>query len=159
MRYRLLAAVACWALLIAACADAHRSERSSLPASPTPVTSSPPAAAQPLIFPVIAVGEEVRFRITTDDYPCTREAGRCRSYSVTAPSDGRLEVALTSATGQDSFVATTDLYVVPGGDSWETGPGPRLTVTIPARGGTTYEIRMYSSTVPSVELQLRAALR
>jgi hypothetical protein len=32
-------------------------------------------------------------------------------------------------------------------------------VTIPAKGGTTYEIRMYSSTVPSVELQLRAALR
>jgi hypothetical protein len=166
MGCRLLAAVVCWALFGLACEDTSRSERPSLPTSPTPpalatppALTTPPVIAPPLTFPVIAVGEEVRFRITTDDYSCTRAAGRCRSYSVTAPSDGRLEVTLTSVTGQDSFVATTDLYVVPGGDEWDTGPGPRLSVTIPAKGGTTYEIRMYSSTVPSVELQLRAALR
>jgi hypothetical protein len=167
MRYWLVVSVACWAPFGLACANDSRSDAASLPTlANTPLVFTTPRVATPAsaippppTLPVLKVGEKVLLRITNDDYVCTRDAGRCRSYSVTVPSDGRLEVALTSVAGQDSFVSTTDLYVVPGGDYWDTGPGPRLTVIIPVKANGTYEIRMYSAIVPSVELELRASLQ
>jgi hypothetical protein len=101
----------------------------------------------------------VRFHFTADDVACAGAAGRCRSYNVTAPSDGRLEVVATSVSGESGFVSTLEMYVVPGADYWDVGPGPRISATVQVRAGGTYEIRMYSAQVPSVELELRASLQ
>jgi hypothetical protein len=125
------------------------------PTSPAPVAPAP----RPVPFPSIALDQVVRFRFTADDVDCVGGGGRCRSYSVTVPSDGQLEVVLTSGSGDSQFVSFTEMYVVPGGDWWTTGPGPRISVTVPVRADGTYEIRMFSARVPSVELELRASLR
>jgi hypothetical protein len=147
---KLLLSGLCLALLAPACDRSSPPVRSS-PLAPAPTPPSPPA------FPPITVGEPVRFRFITDDRECG--SGRCRSYSLTAPSQGLLEVVLTSVSGDDSFVSKTEMYVVPGGDSWVEGPGPRISVTIPVVAGSTYEIRMFSFQDPSLELELRASIR
>jgi hypothetical protein len=144
-------------LITSGCSDSRDSFIG--PTTPPPLPLPVPAPT-PAVFPLIQLGEIVRFQFTADDVPCVGGGGgRCRSYNVTTPSDGQLEVALTSVSLADSFVATTEMYVVPGGDSWSVGPGSRISVTIPVRSGNTYEIRMYSERVPSVELELRAALQ
>ncbi len=150
MRYRFLVPVICSALGALGCDEGHRPGGPLLPTA---------GAVAPAPFPSITVGDVVGFQFTVDDVACVSGGGRCRSYNVTAPSDGRLEVVLASVSGEGSFVFTTEMYVVPGGDFWDVGPGPRISVTIPARAGVTYEIRMYSATVPSVWLELRASLR
>ena len=158
MRYQFFVSVICLALAGPGCEGASGGEGSRLPAGPSPAPSpapTPPSAA----FPSIAVGEVVRFQITADDVACAGAGGRCRSYNVTAPSNGKLEVVATSVSGDSSFVSTLEMYVVPGGDYWDVGPGPRISVTVPAAAGGTYEIRMYSATVPSVELELRTSLQ
>ena len=66
---------------------------------------------------------------------------------------------LTSVSGTDAFIATTEMYVVPGGDSWDVGRGPRISVTVAVKTGSTYEVRMYSARIPSEELKLRTSLR
>ena len=153
MRYRILVSVICSTLGGQGC-DGGSTARPSMPTAPTVSVAPAPAP-----FPSITLGDVVRFQFTFDDVACVGGEGRCRSYNVTAPSDGRLEVVLASVSGEDSFVSATEMYVVPGGDFWDVGPGPRISVTIPARAGVTYEIRMYSATVPSVGLELRASLR
>jgi hypothetical protein len=158
MRYRFLASVICAVLGGLGCDGSYRTGGPPLPTAPT-VAPAPTPLPAPGPFPSITVGDVVRFQFTADDVPCDGANGRCRSYNVTAPSDGRLEVVLASVSGEDSFVSTTEMYVVPGGDSWDVGPGPRISVTIPVRAGGTYEIRMYSAKVPSVGLELRASLR
>ena len=125
---------------------------------PTAPSAVPRDAPAPPSFRSIAVGTVVRFQFTADDVPCVGGDGRCRSYTVTAPSDGRLEVVVTSVSGQDNFVPTMEMYVVPGGDYWDVGPGPRISVTVPVKAGGTYEIRMFSAKVASLELELRASL-
>ena len=147
-----VASVICFALLAVGCGGGSRMV--NVPTAPGQVASPAPP-----LFPSITVGEAVRFRFTADDVPCVSGDGRCCSYNVTASSDGRLEVELTSVAGEGSFVSTTEMYVVPGGDSWDVGPGPRISVTVPVRAATTYEIRMFSDKVPSVELELRASLK
>lgn len=142
-----------WALLVTACGG----HPSALPV-PSPVPAPAPTPG-PVTFPSITIGDVVRFRFTADDVPCVGGDGRCRSYNVTAPSDGQLEVVITSVSGEDSFVSTVEMYVVPGGDSWNVGPGARISVSVPVRAGGTYEIRMFSPQVPSVELELRTLLR
>lgn len=158
MRYRFLVSVICSALGGLGCDGGYRTGGPSLPTAPT-VAPAPTPVPAPGPFPSITVGDVVRFQFTAEDVPCVGAGGRCRSYNVTAPSDGRLEVVLASVSGEDSFIPTTEMYVVPGGDWWDVGPGPRISVTIPVRAGGTYEIRMYSAMVPSVGLELRASLR
>jgi hypothetical protein len=107
----------------------------------------------------MAIGEVVRFSITVDDRSCVGGGGRCRSYNVTVPGDGTLQAVLTSVSGTDAFIATTEMYVVPGGDSWDIGPGSGISVTVAVKAGSTYEVRMYSARIPSEELELRTSLR
>ena len=159
MRYRFLVSVICSALGGLGC-DGRGTGGPSLPTAPTVgVAPAPRPVPAPAPFPSITVGDVVRFQFTFDDVACVGGGGRCRSYNVTAPSDGRLEVVLASVSGEDSFFSTTEMYVVPGGDYWDVGPGPRISVTIPAKAGVTYEIRMFSARVPSVVLELLASLR
>lgn len=150
MRRRFL--LACVGLCIAgaACTDGRR------PFPPTAPTRAP-APPRPN-FPSITVGEVVRFQFTTDDWACAGALGRCRSYNITAPSDGLMSVAITSTSDDTSFVGTLELYVVPGADDWEVGPGPQIGARVAVRAGSIYEIRMYSTVVPSVELDLRTTL-
>jgi hypothetical protein len=158
MRNQFLVSVICLALAGPGCEGASSGEGSRLPAGPSPAPSPAPTPP-PAAFPSIAVGEVVRFQFTADDVACVGAGGRCRSYNVTAPSSGKLEAVATSVSGDSSFVSTLEMYVVPGGDYWDVGPGPRISVTVPAAAGATYEIRMYSATVPSVELELRTSLQ
>jgi hypothetical protein len=149
MRKRLWCGL-CWALLATAC----RGNLPTLPTASSPVPAPVPRPTPPpAAFPTITVGEVVRFRFTADDVQCG--SGRCRSYNVSPASNGRLEVVLTPVSAGDEL----EMYVVPGGDSWDVGPGPRISVTISARAGGTYEIRMYAAKVPNVELELRASLQ
>jgi hypothetical protein len=104
------------------------------------------------------VGEVVRFRFVADDWACSRDGGRCRSYLLTAPSDGELEVVVTSLE-QSVHHPHIDLYIVPGADEWIVGPGVSISAKARVTVGSTYEIRMYSSRVPSEELELRTSLR
>jgi len=69
-----------------------------------------------------------------------------------------MEVVLRSASGDAAFTVFTEMSVVPGADWWDVS-GSRLIATLPALAGSTYEIRMYSPVVPSVELELQASLR
>ena len=154
MRYLFRVSVLCSALSGLGC-DGYRTG----PSSPIAPAATPTVAPAPPQFPTISVGETVRFQFAADDPHCVGAGGRCRSYNVTAPSDGHLEVVLKSLSGDGSFVATTEMYVVPGGDWWDVGPGPRISVTVRVRAGFVYEIRMYSATVPSMELELRASLQ
>jgi hypothetical protein len=128
--------------------------------SPTrPSVTSPPPSIVPApspTFPSIAVGEVVRFQFTGDDRACGT-SGRCRSYLLTASSDGELEVVVASVQGTSH--PTIDLYIVPGADDWDTGPGPRVSQKTTVRAGFHYEIRMYSAIVPSEELELRTSLQ
>jgi len=132
--------------------------------APTP-TAAPSQPANPrhdptASFPSIEVGEAVRFRFTAEDGDCVGVGGgACRSYAVHVPADGQLETVLASVDGDAAFTATTELYVVPGGDFWTVGPGARISVTIPVRAMASYEIRMFAARVPSPELELRATLR
>jgi hypothetical protein len=129
-----------WCALLATGCSGHPS---TLPATPSPVPNPAPTPG-PVTFPSITIGDVVRFQFTADDVPCVGGGGRCRSYNITSPSDGWLEVVVTSVSGEDS---------------WNVGPGPRISVTIPVRARGTYEIRMFSPNVPSVELELRASLQ
>lgn len=150
--------VICFALFGLGCDGSDRTGGPSVPTAPT-VAPTPAPVPAPTPFPSITVGDIVRFQFTADDVPCVGGDGRCRSYNITAPSAGTLEVVLASVSGEDSFVSSTEMYVVPGGDFWDVGPGPRISVTVPVRAGGTYEIRMFSATVPSVGLELRARLQ
>jgi hypothetical protein len=105
------------------------------------------------------LGEVVRFRITTDDHTCTRGEGRCRSYNVTAPSNGEMVVVVTSITPDDPLFETLEMYIVPGADDWQTGPGRQISATAHVSAGRTYEIRMFMPKVPSPEFELRTSLR
>jgi hypothetical protein len=69
-----------------------------------------------------------------------------------------LRVEVSSVSEQTNFLSTLEMYLVPGADDWQTGPGPRISVTAPVTQGRTYEIRMFSGAVPSVELELIASL-
>jgi hypothetical protein len=109
-------------------------------------------------MPTVTVGEIVRFQFTADDFPCSA-SGRCRSYSITPSSDGQLEVVVTSVSGEGDFISTTEMYLVPGADDWTVGPGSRISVTAAVKSGITYEIRMFSTKVPSVDLELLASLK
>ncbi len=153
------------ALMTLGCDGSSRSSGSFPNPTAPSVVASPPIVPvpSPPVFPnpatsSIKIGEVVRFRFTTDDARCV-SWGWCRSYSITAPSDGRLEVAVTSVSLEDSLVSTIDMYVEPGPDHWDTGPGQRISVTTPVKSGATYAIRMYSVKAPSVELELRTSLQ
>ena len=124
--------------------------------TPPPVTPTPPPA-----FPTIALGEVVRFQFVEEDWICIREGGRCRSYLITMPAAGDFEVVVASISGASDFTALTEMYLVgPGApDDWSVGPGARISVRSRVVAGATYEIRMYSPVVPSVELELRTTLQ
>ena len=142
--------VAC-ALLLTGCSG----DSPTRPSMTNPLPSAQPAPLPN--FPSIAVGDVVRFTFTADDLRCGGAGGRCRSYLLTAPSNGELEVVVTTVQGTSH--PTIDLYIVPGADDWKTGPGPRISAKATARTGFTYEIRMYSDILPSEELELRTSLQ
>jgi hypothetical protein len=104
-------------------------------------------------------GEVVRFRFTTDDWACSRSEGRCRSYNVTVPSNGEMVVVITPLTPDDLLFERLEMYIVPGADDWQTGPGRQISATAQVSAGRTYEIRMFMPIVPSLELELRTSLR
>jgi hypothetical protein len=105
------------------------------------------------------LGEVVHFRITVDDYACTRGEGRCRSYNVTVPANGEMVVVITPMTPDDPSFEMLEMYVVPGADDWRVGPGREISATARVSAGGTYEIRMFMPKVPSLELELRTSLR
>ena len=156
MRRLLLIAVAL-CIAGAACTDGTHDRGLFPPVAPTATPSAPPAPPSPN-FPSISVGEVIRFQIASDDSACAGTSGRCRSYNITAPSDGLLSFAVTSTSDDTSFLGTLELYVVPGADEWEVGPGPQIGARVAVRAGSIYEIRMFSGVVPSLELELRTTL-
>jgi hypothetical protein len=105
------------------------------------------------------LGEVVRFRITSDDHECIRGEGRCRSYNVTAPSPGEMVVVITPIRPDDPSFDRLEMYIVPGADDWQTGPGRQISATARVSTGGTYEIRMFMPIVPSPELELRTEIR
>jgi hypothetical protein len=157
MRRRFLLACAVLSTTGAACTEGTNARRFLQPMVPT-APSEPAPAPRPMNFPSITVGEVVRFQVATDDWACSGTSGRCRSYNITAPSDGLLSFAITSTSGDTSFLGTLELYVVPGADEWEVGPGPQIGARVEVRAGSIYEIRMFSAVVPSLELELRTRL-
>lgn len=164
MRQRFLVACVGLSLCSVGCTAGSDGHGGFLPLSPSgPIAAPAPAPAPappPVSFPSIKVGEVVRFQFTTNDLLCDPQGGgRCRSYEITAPSTGVMDVVVTSISGDASFVSTLEMYVVPGADDWMTGPGPRISASLGVVAGATYEIRMYSSLVPSAELELRATLQ
>jgi hypothetical protein len=154
--------VSCSAMVAASC-DFGRvvnvPTEPSEPYSPPPSLTPPPPLPTPPPIPAILLGEVVRFRITTDDYACIRGEGRCRSYNVTVPSNGEIVVVITPITPDDPLVETLEMYIVPGADYWQVGPGRQISATARVSAGRTYEIRMFMSRVPSLELELRTSLR
>jgi hypothetical protein len=108
-------------------------------------------------FPTIAVGQPIRFRFGTEDACPSFGIAGCRSYVVTAPSDGQMKVDLTAVSGDARAVIGLELYVVPGADYWDTGPGARIGAVFSVRAGNRYEIRMSAAHVPTEELELAAS--
>jgi hypothetical protein len=136
MRYRFLVSVICSAFGGLAC-DGRTTGGPSLPTAPTvSVAPAPTPVPAPAPFPSITVGDVVRFQFTADDVPCVGGEGRCRSYNITAPSDGRWRSHRSP--GRD-FVSTTEM--AGRGRFWDVGPGPRISVPF-RKGGATCEIRM-----------------
>jgi hypothetical protein len=131
-----------------------------IPTEPTAVLPpvAPPAPVRPPI-PGIAFGEVVRFRFASEDFRCSaRLEDRCRSFNVIVPSNGQMDVALTPTSLNDPF-NLFEMYIVPGADDWEVGPGRQIRATARVTAGQTYEIRMYVAWVPTFELELRTSLR
>jgi hypothetical protein len=160
-RHRLLVVFAGVWLWNAACTGGTDGRPVLAPTGPTATTPTPtpaPPSPPPAPFPSIAVGEVVRFQFNSDDRACAGPIGRCRSYDVKADSNGVMVVAITSTSADTSFLTTLEMYVVPGADDWEVGPGPQVSARLSVIAGATYEIRMYSSVVPSAELELRVTL-
>ena len=156
-------AVAVFTLAGVACTDgagglAQPTPPTAFAPNPAPAPNPVPAPNPAPSFPSITVGEPVRFQFTQDDRPCVGASGRCKSYNVTAPANGQMEVVLRSVSGDAAFTVFTEMYVVPGADWWNVS-GSQLIATLPALAGSIYEIRMYSPVVPSVELELVASLR
>ena len=129
------------------------------PSTQPPIPATPPPPPTPPPIPAIMLGEVVRFRITTDDYACTREEGRCRSYNVTVPSSGEMVVVITPLTPDDPLFERLEMYIVPGADDWQIGPGLQISATARVSAGGTYEIRMFMPSLSSRELELRTSLR
>jgi len=103
---------------------------------PTPAPTRPPANLVP-----IGIGDVVRFQFTLPDSTCVSSGGRCRSYLVTAPSAGTLEAVLTPESGDARLMASAEMYIVPGADFWDVGPGPQSSCVIPSppAGSTRYD--------------------
>ena len=51
------------------------------------------------------------------------------------------------------------MYVVPGADSWLVGPGARIGASFTVQTGSEHEIRMFSPTLPSEELELLVVVK
>ena len=110
LRYHVVASMIGGMLALPACGDT-----AGPPSGPTAPPTAPSPAPAPLpdpAFPSIVVGEVVRFSFTVDDRPCVGGGGRCHSYNISVPADGTLQAVLTSVSGTDAFIATTEMYVV-----------------------------------------------
>ena len=95
MSYTFVISVVCLALAGLGC-DRVGASVPTAPSVPPAVAPAPP----PVPFPSIVVGEVVRFQFTAEFSSCVKAGGACRSYNVTAPSDGqrfyRLKVGLSN---------------------------------------------------------------
>jgi hypothetical protein len=138
-------------LLAAACGG----DGSAVPTAPiqTPAFSTP--APPPVVFAErytqITLGEVVKGRVNADDPMC--DAWQCQYFRLTAPSDGRLIVTLTSSIGTSTGGINLDLVVTdPEGREWWQ-PSP-----VQAKGGVTYQIAILEYESPGVEFELRTSL-
>jgi hypothetical protein len=163
MRQRALLVLVGLCLSNAACTvgmDGHRAFVPPLSATapnpaPTPAPAPPPHSAT---IPMVPVGEVVRFELSDEEWACAAAGNRCRSFNVVTPINGELVVAITSTTDDTSFLSLLEMYIVPGADYWDVGPGPQITAHAAVRAGATYEIRMFTYVAPHVELELRATV-
>ena len=70
-----------------------------------------------------------------------------------------MEAVLAVISGNNAVVSDLELYVVPGADSWDRGPGIAISAAFAVRAGVKYEIRMASARVPSEELELSVTMK
>ena len=154
--------VTCFAIASTSCDFGRVVYLPTVPTEPYPPPNLPPPPSpippQPAISEIM-LGEVIRFRFTTDDWACNRDGGRCRSYNVTVPSTGEMVVVVTPITPDDPLFEYLEMYIVPGADDWQVGPGRQIGATARVTAGRTYEIRMFMPTLPSPELELRTSLR
>jgi hypothetical protein len=80
------------------------------------------------------------------------EEDGCERFAVIAPAAGTLEVTLTSAAHSLDIVN-------PEGEAFAEFSGSPKRLSIPARAGGTYEIRVLTDTGAAAEFELIASLR
>ena len=149
---------------VAACDNLSQSRHFVNPTAPTPTVyvPPPPVAFAPLQYTAIQIGEVVRERIT-DPPECVDFLGwPCRYFSVTAPTSGKLEVALTFAIdtnrnqGVDLTVRAADGT---GGQTWaQFFAREEARVVAPVVAGKQYYITMWY-TYAGMEFSLNTSVQ
>jgi hypothetical protein len=155
-----------WSVVLAAALSAGCSGGNPpvFPTSPSQVTTPAPAPA-PFSFAEphtsIAVGEVVSRRVGADGNPeCVDLPGwHCHYFRLTAPSDGKLDVALTWALetqpNQPLDLSLTDSRGVAFWSNY--GPGSQGKLLVPVNAGSTYQLTVWY-TFTGVEFGLRSSL-
>jgi len=145
----------CVTLLLVGC-DGR--ETVSAPSSLPPPTIVAPSPAPPPAFSErytpIVVGEIVSRSVTADDPPCADfPEFRCQYFRLTVPSDGRLDVAMTSSLG-----AVRQPLDISMRDSQQRAEGWWHPISASVQAGSTYQLTVWYGT-PGVEFELRSSLR
>jgi hypothetical protein len=108
----------------------------------------------PLVF--IALGDLVRGTVSVGNATCAGkdyEEDTCQRFAVIPPVAGTVEVTLTSR----DYVALD--VVSPEGEAFAEFSGSTKRLSIPARAGGTYEIRVVTERGAATEFELLATLR
>ena len=142
------------ALLLVGC-DGPHTPSALRPLQVSTIVAPPPPSFPPFSerYSQIVAGQMVSRSVTADDPPCAEYPEfRCQYFRITPPSDGRLDVAMTSTLG--AVRQPLDLSMRASRQGPEEWWHP---ISASVRAGSTYQLTVWYGT-PGVEFQLRSSL-
>lgn len=103
----------------------------------------------------IRLGAVVRGTVTPDDTPCGNPNEWCDELALTVPANGTIEVSVEAPDRE-----MMDLYVeAPGGEVYGPQDGEPMRLALPARAGSTFQIRVLSFSAEPRSYELTTRMR
>ena len=137
-----------WVLLASACGSGTPTAPAAIRQTTTS-SGGPSGTAGPAALPgtSISAGTVVEGTVDGRDpdcFPAWDASGHCRTYILTAPSDGTLVALLTFPGGRGSF--DPDLFLVAPAGNWVYAPDQSTDrkATLPVKAGLSYHIVVFS---------------